>query len=121
MTERTQRRLAAIVSADVVGYSRLMGADESFEQLLECRGKRRFRNISVRSAKLPYSKRVGLKEIIDGHRILLMCAVLHVIIENCLRTHYRMHVSPRAETNLVAPEASGNLFKTASITHRETE
>lgn len=94
---------------------------ESFEQLLECRGKRRFRNISVRSAKLPYSKRVGLKEIIDGHRILLMCAVLHVIIENCLRTHYRMHVSPRAETNLVAPEASGNLFKTASITHRETE
>ena len=28
MTERTQRRLAAIVSADVVGYSRLMGADE---------------------------------------------------------------------------------------------
>jgi adenylate cyclase len=29
MTERTQRRLAAIVSADVVGYSRLMGADET--------------------------------------------------------------------------------------------
>ncbi|HIF10003.1 MAG TPA: adenylate/guanylate cyclase domain-containing protein, partial [Sneathiellales bacterium] len=29
MTERTQRRLAAIVSADVVGYSRLMGADEA--------------------------------------------------------------------------------------------
>ncbi len=28
MTERIQRRLAAIVSADVVGYSRLMGADE---------------------------------------------------------------------------------------------
>ena len=28
MTEDTQRRLAAIVSADVVGYSRLMGADE---------------------------------------------------------------------------------------------
>lgn len=28
MSERTQRRLAAIVSADVVGYSRLMGADE---------------------------------------------------------------------------------------------
>ena len=28
MTEVTQRRLAAIVSADVVGYSRLMGADE---------------------------------------------------------------------------------------------
>jgi len=28
MTERTQRRLAAIVSADVVGYSKLMGADE---------------------------------------------------------------------------------------------
>ena len=28
MTERTQRRLAAIVSADVVGYSRLMGVDE---------------------------------------------------------------------------------------------
>ena len=29
MTEGTQRRLAAIVSADVVGYSRLMGADET--------------------------------------------------------------------------------------------
>ena len=28
MTEGTQRRLAAIVSADVVGYSRLMGVDE---------------------------------------------------------------------------------------------
>src|ERR1700676_5498253 len=26
--ERTQRRLAAILAADVVGYSRLMGADE---------------------------------------------------------------------------------------------
>ena len=29
MVEDTQRRLAAIVSADVVGYSRLMGADET--------------------------------------------------------------------------------------------
>ncbi len=29
MVEGTQRRLAAIVSADVVGYSRLMGADET--------------------------------------------------------------------------------------------
>jgi TolB-like protein len=29
MSEGTQRRLAAIVSADVVGYSRLMGVDES--------------------------------------------------------------------------------------------
>lgn len=29
MTTGTQRRLAAIVSADVVGYSRLMGADEA--------------------------------------------------------------------------------------------
>ena len=29
MIERAQRRLAAIVSADVVGYSRLMGADET--------------------------------------------------------------------------------------------
>ena len=28
MSEGTKRRLAAIVSADVVGYSRLMGADE---------------------------------------------------------------------------------------------
>ncbi len=28
MSEGTQRRLAAIVSVDVVGYSRLMGADE---------------------------------------------------------------------------------------------
>jgi adenylate cyclase len=26
--ERAQRRLAAILAADVVGYSRLMGADE---------------------------------------------------------------------------------------------
>ena len=30
MSEGTQRRLAAIVSADVVGYSRLMGADEAY-------------------------------------------------------------------------------------------
>ena len=29
MSEAIQRRLAAIVSADVVGYSRLMGADEA--------------------------------------------------------------------------------------------
>jgi hypothetical protein len=29
MTEGTQRRLAAVVSADVVGYSRLMGEDEA--------------------------------------------------------------------------------------------
>jgi adenylate cyclase len=29
MSESTQRRLAAIVSADVVGYSKLMGADEA--------------------------------------------------------------------------------------------
>ena len=28
MSNATQRRLAAIASADVVGYSRLMGADE---------------------------------------------------------------------------------------------
>ena len=28
MTERTQRRLAAIVAMDVVGYSRMMGVDE---------------------------------------------------------------------------------------------
>ena len=28
MLERTQRRLAAIVAADVAGYSRLVGADE---------------------------------------------------------------------------------------------
>ena len=27
--QREERRLAAILSADVVGYSRLMGADES--------------------------------------------------------------------------------------------
>ena len=27
--ERVQRRLAAIVAADVVGYSRLMGGDET--------------------------------------------------------------------------------------------
>ena len=29
MSEAPRRRLAAIVSADVVGYSRLMGADET--------------------------------------------------------------------------------------------
>ena len=29
MSEGTHRRLAAIVSADVVGYSRLMGVDET--------------------------------------------------------------------------------------------
>ncbi len=30
--ERTQRRLAAILAADVAGYSRLMGADEAGAQ-----------------------------------------------------------------------------------------
>ena len=34
--------------------------DQSFEQLVECRGKRRLRNISVRSAKVPDSLRVSL-------------------------------------------------------------
>lgn len=29
MSERAQRRLAAIVSTDIVGYSRLMGVDEA--------------------------------------------------------------------------------------------
>ena len=29
MVEKIQRRLAAIVSADVVGYSKLMGVDET--------------------------------------------------------------------------------------------
>ena len=29
MSEKTQRRLAAIIAADVVGYSRLMGVDET--------------------------------------------------------------------------------------------
>ncbi len=29
MSDSTQRKLAAIVSADVVGYSRLMGVDET--------------------------------------------------------------------------------------------
>jgi class 3 adenylate cyclase len=28
VTERVERRLAAILAADVAGYSRLMGADE---------------------------------------------------------------------------------------------
>jgi len=35
MSENTQRRLAAIVSADVVGYSRLMGVDEVRAALAE--------------------------------------------------------------------------------------
>ena len=33
--ERTQRRLAAILAADVAGYSRLMGADEVGTQAAE--------------------------------------------------------------------------------------
>ena len=37
MTE--QRRLAAVVSADVAGYSRLMGRDESGSQLAPDRSK----------------------------------------------------------------------------------
>jgi class 3 adenylate cyclase len=38
-TEVIKRRLAAILAADVVGYSRLMGADEesTFEILRQCR------------------------------------------------------------------------------------
>ena len=39
MTERVERRLAAILAADVAGYSRLMGADEegTLAQLKACR------------------------------------------------------------------------------------
>ena len=42
MAEGTQRRLAAIVSADVFGYSRLMGVDETgmMEPLIARRGGR---------------------------------------------------------------------------------
>ena len=38
-SEVIKRRLAAILSADVVGYSRLMGADEesTFDTLRQCR------------------------------------------------------------------------------------
>ncbi|MCT8970266.1 adenylate/guanylate cyclase domain-containing protein [Microbaculum marinisediminis] len=41
MAEETQRRLAAIVAADVVGYSRLMGADEigTLAALRACRSE----------------------------------------------------------------------------------
>ncbi len=40
MEERVQRRLAAILAADVVGYSRLMGEDEegtlaSYRELIQ--------------------------------------------------------------------------------------
>jgi adenylate cyclase len=34
--ERLQRRLAAILSADVVGYSRLMGKDEVGSVAADC-------------------------------------------------------------------------------------
>src|SRR5713101_6473795 len=37
---RTERKLAAILAADVVGYSRLMGADEE-DTLAQLRGHRR--------------------------------------------------------------------------------
>ena len=39
MAEGPQRRLAAILAADVVGYSRLMGADEqrTLARLHDCR------------------------------------------------------------------------------------
>ncbi len=33
--ERVQRRLAAILAADVVGYSRLVGVDEENTELLD--------------------------------------------------------------------------------------
>ena len=38
MSEEAQRRLSAIVSADVVGYSRLMGVDEAGTLTLELMG-----------------------------------------------------------------------------------
>ena len=40
MTDKTERRLAAIVAIDVVGYSRLMGVDEvaTLEALRSRRG-----------------------------------------------------------------------------------
>jgi adenylate cyclase len=35
---REQRKLAAILAADVVGYSRLMGRDESSTRRASCNG-----------------------------------------------------------------------------------
>jgi hypothetical protein len=53
-----ERRLAAIVSVDVVGYSRLMNADEegTHARLQSCRRTiivRKFMNIAVASSKTP--------------------------------------------------------------------
>ena len=42
--ERLQRRLAAILSADVVGYSRLMGSDEGGTLAFEVRSARSLRS-----------------------------------------------------------------------------
>jgi class 3 adenylate cyclase len=45
--ERAQRRLAAILAADVVGYSRLVGQDETgtLRRLKELQAKRAQRNL----------------------------------------------------------------------------
>jgi hypothetical protein len=52
---------------------------QAFKQLLERWSECRLWNIGVRSAKLPYSSRVGFQEISEAHRVLLMSGLLHVI------------------------------------------
>ena len=51
--DRVERRLAAILSADVVGYSRLMGADEVQLTLAE------------RNAEIPEDRRIEFRVGID--------------------------------------------------------
>ena len=57
MTEGTQRRLAAIVSADVVEYSRLMGVDET--GTLEAFRAHRAELIDAKIAELSWSWKIG--------------------------------------------------------------
>jgi class 3 adenylate cyclase len=57
MSDQSARRLAAILAADVVGYSRLMGADASSSAVywMHCGAQR---DMGERNATVPPARRV---------------------------------------------------------------
>jgi hypothetical protein len=88
--ERIERKLAAILAADVAGYSRLMGADEesTLARLKACRRELRLCVQKFRSRRQVLGARsdgirtrnsgfwaTAIRELVDGQRLLrFVCA-----------------------------------------------
>jgi adenylate cyclase len=92
--ERLQRRLAAILSADVVGYSRLMGIDEA-GTLARLRALRRNLidpNIAAHSGRI-------VKLMGDGVLVEFGSAVDAVACAIEIQKHVREHDAGRSEAN----------------------